>query len=82
MKAGLALPKDGWKANVGVETGDFLYVGPERDRLYKQGKCRVCGIPLFGKEPIERDVCGHEHCQAEAARVRPCKFKRLRNVTP
>lgn len=54
----------------------------------KQGKCRVCKIPLYGWDPIERDVCGNSHCQAEGNRKnrlgerqkRPCKFVRLRNL--
>lgn len=33
-------------------------VGPPSDRLFKQGKCRACGVPLFGREPVRRDICG------------------------
>lgn len=35
-----------------------LSVGPPGDKLFKQGTCKDCGIPLFGKEPISREVCG------------------------
>lgn len=38
--------------------------------LYKQGKCIVCEIPLFGKEDKDRDVCGSLYCQAKADRRR------------
>jgi hypothetical protein len=37
-------------------------VGPPGDRLYLQGKCRVCRIPLFGRQPETRDLCGEETC--------------------
>ena len=33
-------------------------VGPPSDRLFKQGRCRDCGIALFGGEPMKRDICG------------------------
>lgn len=34
------------------------HVGPPNDRLYKQGKCRGCEIPLFGGDPSPREWCG------------------------
>ncbi len=33
-------------------------VGPEGSELFLQGKCKKCKIPLFGREPKERDLCG------------------------
>lgn len=57
----------------------FLFVGPPGDRLYKQGKCRVCEIPIFGKETVRKDLCNDDHCGVEAERKNPCKFRRLRN---
>ena len=35
-----------------------LHVGPPNDRLYKQGKCQGCEIPLFGGNPSPREWCG------------------------
>lgn len=35
-----------------------LHVGPPNDRLFKQGVCKGCSIPLFGGDPIEREWCG------------------------
>ena len=58
---------------------DFLYVGPPGDRLYKQDTCRVCKIVIFGKQAVHKDLCGERHCDIEAKRKNPCKFKRLRN---
>ena len=37
---------------------EFLSVGPPSDRLFKQGKCQLCKIPLFGLEPKKRTYCG------------------------
>lgn len=36
------------------------HVGPPSDRLYRQGTCRACQIPLFGGDPKPREWCG-EH---------------------
>ena len=39
-------------------------------RLYKQGMCADCGIPLFGRKPHRRALCGHcqeQHSGGEAA---------------
>ena len=33
-------------------------VGPPDAPLFKQGLCKDCGVPLFGKEPVRRYVCG------------------------
>ncbi len=66
MKPGLSLDR---QPPYGKQWSDFV----------KQGTCRVCKIPLWGWEPIEREVCGDEHCQAESKKVHPCRFKRLRN---
>ncbi|MGI9490460.1 MAG: hypothetical protein ACR2RF_32125 [Geminicoccaceae bacterium] len=41
-----------------LEPEPLLSVGPPNDRLFKQGKCLICEIPLFGGEPITRDYCG------------------------
>ncbi len=38
--------------------------------LFKQGKCLVCKIPLFGKEDKSRDVCDAVYCRAKADRKR------------
>lgn len=38
----------------------MLSVGRTPDVLYKQGRCRVCGIPLYGPLPKRRYLCG-EH---------------------
>ncbi len=40
------------------EREQFLSVGKQPDVLYKQGKCISCEIPLFGKEPKARNLCG------------------------
>ncbi|MDH3914198.1 MAG: hypothetical protein OEU09_23210 [Rhodospirillales bacterium] len=53
--------------------------GKQWHDLVKQGVCRVCEIPLYGWTPVAREVCGNDHCQAEAKRKHPCKFPRLRN---
>ena len=37
---------------------ELASAGPRNDRLYKQGTCRGCRIPLFGGEPIRREWCG------------------------
>lgn len=34
------------------------HAGPPNDRLYKQGICKGCEIPLFGGDPIAREWCG------------------------
>jgi hypothetical protein len=36
----------------------LLGVGPPNDRLYKQGICAGCQIPLFGGDPSPREWCG------------------------
>ena len=41
----------------------FLSLGKQPDVLYKQGKCISCEIPLFGKEPKARSLCGS--CRAD-----------------
>lgn len=33
-------------------------VGPPNDKLFLQGKCLICEIPLFGGQEIRRDYCG------------------------
>ena len=44
------------------------------------GTCVVCGCALYGWSPDpHRKACGNNHCQIEAKRKHPCKFKRLRN---
>ncbi len=40
----------------------LLSVGKPPDLLYKQGKCRFCEIPLFGKKPVTRNLCGWRYC--------------------
>lgn len=40
------------------ERESFLSLGKQPDVLYKHGKCISCGIPLFGKEPKARNLCG------------------------
>ena len=50
-----------WRDNV-----ERLSVG--KPPLYKQGKCMICKIPLFGKEDKDRNVCGAVYCGAQAAR--------------
>lgn len=37
---------------------EFKSVGPPNDRLYLQGKCKTCEIPLFGGEQVTREYCG------------------------
>ena len=37
---------------------EFITVGPASDQLFKQGMCKLCRIPLFGREPVKRDICG------------------------
>ena len=37
---------------------DFKSVGPENGKLFLQGKCVLCQIPLFGNDPKKRDFCG------------------------
>lgn len=41
----------------------FPVVGTEGDQLYRQGTCKECGVPCFGKvkpgaNPVPRDLCG------------------------
>lgn len=45
------------------EREQFLSLGKPPDVLYKQGKCVSCEIPLFGKEPKARNLCGM--CRAD-----------------
>ncbi len=40
------------------EREQFLSLGKPPAVLYKQGKCISCEIPLFGKEPKARNLCG------------------------
>ena len=42
----------------GTERSTLVSVGQPSDRLFKQGVCKGCRIPLFGGEPIRRDWCG------------------------
>jgi hypothetical protein len=53
-KPGLALDR---QPPIGKQWSDFV----------KQGKCRVCEIPLWGWTAAKRDVCGNDHCQEVAA---------------
>lgn len=46
----------------------FLCVGPPGDELCKLGKCRVCGIPIFGKERVRLDICPGDECIQEERR--------------
>ena len=46
-------------------------VGPETDKLYLQGKCQICEIPLFGRGPKQRDFCGE--CEDLAKRASHAK---------
>lgn len=52
------------------EREEFLSLGPPSDRLYKQGKCGVCKIPLFGLKPKKRAYCGLclKHTRDETAK--------------
>ena len=65
---------------VGTELDRRPPPGKQWHDFVKQGTCRVCRIPLYGWEPVEREVCGNSHCQVEAKRKRPCRFPRLRNL--
>ena len=41
-------------------------VGPPGHELFKQGKCRICEVSLWGYRPdVTRELCGH--CEAETA---------------
>ena len=37
----------------------FPSVGKPGHELYRQGKCKVCEVPLFGYRPESRKLCGH-----------------------
>jgi hypothetical protein len=45
--------------------GGLIGVGPPRDRLWKQGICWVCHTTIFGREPIEKNLCGLPSCQTK-----------------
>ena len=36
---------------------DFPYAGPEGNRIYMVGMCRVCGLALGSDKPVKRDYC-------------------------
>jgi hypothetical protein len=69
-QAALELPKGGWKANKNAE---FLSVGPPKDRLYKQGPCRVCHVAVFGKLAVKKMTCGDARCERKF-RENPHKY--------
>lgn len=63
-----------------AEATRLLHIGPRHDRLFKQGKCRVCQVPIFGHAEVEKDLCNDDHCGIEGKKKHPCKFPRLRNL--
>ncbi|MGI9297789.1 MAG: hypothetical protein ACR2QC_07815 [Gammaproteobacteria bacterium] len=37
--------------------------GKKQRRLFKQGTCKTCKIPLYGYKEGRRDQCGHDDCE-------------------
>jgi hypothetical protein len=42
-------------------------IGPLGHELFKQGKCRLCKVSLWGYRPEPRWFCGHCAAKVEAA---------------
>ncbi len=60
-------------SDIPLPPDDWVWAGPPNDRLYKQGLCLICKIPLFGAEKKRRNVCGHGPCIAAHKKKYPCK---------